>query len=55
MGVVRMESEWPNDSRTPNKRDEIAPASLPKAPPLAQEVTRICGDLATSRRLKLAH
>src|SRR6516164_4031654 len=27
---VRMDFEWPNDSRTSNKRDEIRAASLPQ-------------------------
>ena len=27
-----MEFEWPNDSRTPNKRDEIVPPHSPTAP-----------------------
>src|SRR5262249_30554637 len=52
-GVVPMGSEGPNDSRTSNKRDEIRAASLPPRLHAAlQEIIRICGDLATSRRLK---
>src|SRR5882724_12792453 len=47
-----MEFEWLNDSRTPNKRDEITP---PRSPRLAAptKVTRICGNLTTSRWLKV--
>ena len=47
-GVVCMEFGWPNDSRTPSKRDEIGPRLYARIP-------RICGDLATSDPLKLAH
>src|SRR5450432_2518317 len=49
-GVVRMEFEWLDDSRTSNKRDEIAPPRSPRLP-APRKVTRICGNLATSRWL----
>jgi hypothetical protein len=50
-----MDFERPNNSRTSNKRDEIRAAYSPRLDPAGQEIARICGELATSRRLKLAH
>src|SRR5712664_1307885 len=43
-----MEFEWLNDSRTPNKRDEITPPRSPRLP-APTKVTRICGNLTTSQ------
>src|ERR1700704_7190273 len=51
-GVVRIEFEWLNDSRTSSKRDEIVPPRSPRLP-VPSKVTRICGNLATSRWLKV--
>jgi hypothetical protein len=51
-GVVQMVFEWLNDSRTSNKRDEIAPPRSPMLP-ASSEVTRICGNFATSPWLKV--
>ena len=51
-GVVRMEFEWQNDSRTSNKRDEIRPPRSPRLP-TPGKVTRICGNLTTSHWLKV--
>ena len=47
-----MEFEWLNDSRTPNKRDEITPPRSPRLP-APTKVTRICGNLTTSHWLKV--
>src|ERR1700756_3063858 len=49
-GGVRMEFVWLNDSRTSNKK--IAPPRSPRLP-APRKVTRICGNLATSRWLKV--
>jgi hypothetical protein len=49
-----MDFERPNNSRTSNKV-MIRAAYSPRLDPAGQEIARICGELATSRRLKLAH